>query len=154
MFELNGSYSDVQKTKTKTANRSPFWLPKIGTLVETIEERCVAGLNFENGRKVIFNIALILAATYVLPAPPNIGQAKDGQKGAAATFSPKRRFFPYVQTDTISPFITHHNIFLRSVVLGGRVENIHFSRNSIATSKNIVAACCSLNFDATDLPNS
>ena len=43
MFELNGSYSDVQKTKTKTANRSPFWLPKIGTLVETIEERCKVG---------------------------------------------------------------------------------------------------------------
>ena len=43
MFELNGSYSDVQKTKTKTANRSLFWLPKIGTLVETIEERCRLG---------------------------------------------------------------------------------------------------------------
>ena len=40
MFELNGSYSDVQKTKTKTANRSRFWLPKIGTLDEIIEERC------------------------------------------------------------------------------------------------------------------
>ena len=40
MFELNGSYSDVQKTKTKTANRSRFWLPKVGTLDETIEERC------------------------------------------------------------------------------------------------------------------
>ena len=39
MFELNGSYSDVQKTKTKTANRSRFWLPKIRTLEETIEER-------------------------------------------------------------------------------------------------------------------
>ena len=43
MFELNGSYSDVQKTKTKTANRSRFWLPKVGTLDETIEERCRAG---------------------------------------------------------------------------------------------------------------
>ena len=41
MFELNGSYSDVQKTKTKTANRSRFWLPEIGTLEETIEERCL-----------------------------------------------------------------------------------------------------------------
>ena len=29
MFELNGSYSDVQKTKTKTASRLCFWLPKI-----------------------------------------------------------------------------------------------------------------------------
>ena len=29
MFEPNGSYSDVQKTKTKTANRFCFWLPKI-----------------------------------------------------------------------------------------------------------------------------
>ena len=59
----------------------------------------VAGLNFENGQKVIFNITLILLATYVLPAPPNIGQAKDVQKDAAATFSPKRHFFPtYKQT--------------------------------------------------------
>ena len=40
MFELNGSYSDVQKTITKSANRSRFWLPKIRTLEETIEERC------------------------------------------------------------------------------------------------------------------
>ena len=39
MFELNGSYSDVQKTKKKTANMSRFWLPKVGTLDETIEER-------------------------------------------------------------------------------------------------------------------
>ena len=35
MFELNGSDSDVQKTKT--ANRSRFWLRKICTLEETIE---------------------------------------------------------------------------------------------------------------------
>ena len=40
MFELNASYSDVQKTKTKTANRSRFWLPKNRTLEETIEEGC------------------------------------------------------------------------------------------------------------------
>ena len=44
MFELNGSYSDVQKTKTKTANRSRFWLPKVGTLDETIEERCMESM--------------------------------------------------------------------------------------------------------------
>ena len=31
MFELNGSYSYVQETKTATANRSRFWLPKIRT---------------------------------------------------------------------------------------------------------------------------
>ena len=30
----------LQKTKTKTASRSLFWLPKIRTLKETIEERC------------------------------------------------------------------------------------------------------------------
>ena len=35
MFELN-----VQKTKTKMAIRFPFWLPKICTEDETIEERC------------------------------------------------------------------------------------------------------------------
>ena len=28
MFELNGFYSYVQETKTATANRSRFWLPK------------------------------------------------------------------------------------------------------------------------------
>ena len=38
MFQLNGSFSDVQKTKTKTASSSRFWLPKIYTLEETIEE--------------------------------------------------------------------------------------------------------------------
>ena len=31
MFQLNGSYTDVQKTIAKTANRSRFWLPKIRT---------------------------------------------------------------------------------------------------------------------------
>ena len=40
MFELNSSYSDVQKTKTKTASRLCFWLPKIRTLYETIEKMC------------------------------------------------------------------------------------------------------------------
>ena len=39
-FELNDSYSDVQKTKTKRASRSRFWLPQIRPLEETIEERC------------------------------------------------------------------------------------------------------------------
>ena len=28
-FQLNGSFSDVQKSKTKTTSRSSFWLPKI-----------------------------------------------------------------------------------------------------------------------------
>ena len=46
MFELNGSYSDVQKTITKRANRSRFWLPKIRTLDETIEEGCGGGHMF------------------------------------------------------------------------------------------------------------
>ena len=44
MLELNGSYSDVQKKEKKTANRSRFWLPEIGTLEETIEERCGEGV--------------------------------------------------------------------------------------------------------------
>ena len=34
------SWMVLQKTKTKTASRSLFWLPKIRTLKETIEERC------------------------------------------------------------------------------------------------------------------
>ena len=45
MFELNSSYSNVQKTKTKTASRSCFWLPKIRILDETIEERCARAVS-------------------------------------------------------------------------------------------------------------
>ena len=47
MFELNGSYSDVQKTKMKTASRSCFLLPEIRTLDEIIEERCWVGVTFD-----------------------------------------------------------------------------------------------------------
>ena len=59
MFELNGSYSDVQKTKTKTANRSRFWLPKVGTLDETIEERCQERLKHKS--------SLLLRLTILVP---------------------------------------------------------------------------------------
>ena len=55
MFELNGSYSDVQKTKT--ANRSRFWLPKIGTLDERIEERCLS--SWEQLASLCLNTALV-----------------------------------------------------------------------------------------------
>ena len=44
-------------------------------------------LNFENcGRKVLRNTALFLLATRVLPASPNFGQAKQGQKFVVPTF--------------------------------------------------------------------
>ena len=44
-------------------------------------------LNFENcGRKVLGNTALFLLATRVLPASPNFGQAKQGQKFVVPTF--------------------------------------------------------------------
>ena len=44
-------------------------------------------LNFENcGQKVLGNTALFLLATRVLPASPNFGQAKQGQKFVVPTF--------------------------------------------------------------------
>ena len=50
----------------------------------------MARLNSENyGRKALRNTALVLLATRVLPASPNFGQAKHGQKGPTATFCPK-----------------------------------------------------------------
>ena len=53
-----------------------------------------------------------------------------------------------------SPFTAYHNISLRFRAKGRKVTIIHFSRISIALFQKIVAACCGLNFDATDLPNS
>ena len=40
MLEQNGSYSDVHKTKKENGKQVLFWLLKIRTLEETIEERC------------------------------------------------------------------------------------------------------------------
>ena len=42
------------------------------------------------GRLILRCTTLFLLATCVLPAYPNFGQAKHGQKGSAATFRPKR----------------------------------------------------------------
>ena len=56
MFELNSSYSNVQKTKTKTASRSCFWLPKIHILDETIEERCARAVSRKTPNYVILEI--------------------------------------------------------------------------------------------------
>ena len=41
------------------------------------------------GRLILRCTTLFLMATHVLPASPNFGQAKHGQKGPSATFPPK-----------------------------------------------------------------
>ena len=47
----------------------------------------ISRLKYENcGRKVFRNTALFLLATRVLPASPNFGQAKQGQKFVVPTF--------------------------------------------------------------------
>ena len=58
-------------------------------------------LNFENcGRKVLGNTALFLLATRVLPASPNFGQAKQGQKNSTPPFrdipNPECKRIPWV----------------------------------------------------------
>ena len=49
---------------------------------------------------------------------------------------------------------THPDISFRFRAGGRRLKNFHFSRNSIAARVFFLPACCGLNFDATDLPNS
>ena len=49
---------------------------------------------------------------------------------------------------------THPDISLLFRAGGRRLKNFRFSRNSIAARVFFLPACCGLNFDATDLPNS
>ena len=49
---------------------------------------------------------------------------------------------------------THPDISFRFRAGGRRVKNFRFSGNSIAARVFFLPACCGLNFDATDLPNS
>ena len=115
----------------------------------------MASLKSENsGRKVFCNTALFLLATRVLPASPNFGQAKHGQNGPAATVC---------QQCICCPICGHHfthwthpDISLCFRAGGWRLKKFRFSRNSIAILPHAIflSACCGLNFDATDLPNS
>ena len=93
-----------------------------------------------------------MLATRVLPASPNFGQAKHGQNGPAATDC---------QQCICCPICGHHfthwthpDISFPFRAVGRRLKNFHFSRNSIAARVFFLPACCGLNFDATDLPNS
>ena len=49
---------------------------------------------------------------------------------------------------------THPDISLLFRAGSQRLKNFRFSRNSIAARVFFLPACCGLNFDATDLPNS
>ena len=110
-------------------------------------------LNSENcGRICDSNTALILLATRVLPASPNFGQAKHGQNGPAATDC---------QQCICCPICGHHfthwthpDISLPFRAGGRRLKNFRFSRICVSPWWKSSSACCGLNFDATDLPNS
>ena len=113
----------------------------------------MARLKSENcGWKVLGNIGLFLLATRVLPASPNFGQAKHGQNGPTATVCQQCICCPICEHHFTRR--THPNISLRFRAGGRRVKNFRFSRNSIAARDFFLPACCGLNFDATDLPNS
>ena len=70
----------------------------------------------------------------------------------------KRPFFPPCRNWPICEHHftrwTHPDISLPFRAGGRRLKNFRFSRNSIAARVFFLPACCGLNFDATDLPNS
>ena len=113
----------------------------------------MARLNSENcGRICDCNTSLFLLATRILPASPNFGQAKHGQNGPAATDCQQCICCPICGHHFTHR--THTDISFRFRPGGRRLKNFHFSRNSIAARVFFLPACCGLNFDATDLPNS
>ena len=106
----------------------------------------------ENISNHFSNTALFLLATRVLPAYPNFGQAKHDQNGPAATFCQQGICCPIWEHHFTN--WTHHDISLPHWAGGRRVKNFSFSRNYIAARVFFLPACCGLNFEATDLPNS
>ena len=102
--------------------------------------------------QTVQNTALFLLATRVLPASPNFGQAKHGQNGPAATVCQQGICCPICEHHFTR--WTHPDISLPFRAVVRRLKNFHFSRNSIAARVFFLPACCGLNFDATDLPNS
>ena len=113
----------------------------------------MARLNLENcGRKVLGDTALFLLATRVLPASPNFGQAKHGQNGPAATVCQQCICCPICEHHFTH--WTHPDISLRFRAGGQRLKNFRFSRICVTPWWKSSSACCGLNFDATDLPNS
>jgi len=83
---------------------------------------------------------------------PAFGQAKHGQNDPAATVCQQGICCPICEHHFTC--WTHPDISLRFRGGGRRVKNFRFSRNSIAARDFFLPACCGLNFDATDLPNS
>ena len=83
---------------------------------------------------------------------PNFGQAKHSQNGPAATVC---------QQCICCPICGHHfthwthpDISLPFRAGGRRLKNFRFSRICVTPWWKSSSACCGLNFDATDLPNS
>ena len=103
-------------------------------------------------RPAFWNTALFLLATRVLPASPNFGQAKHGQNGPAATFCQQGICCPICKHHFTH--WTHPDISLRFRAGGQREENFNFSQICMFARKHLLAACCGLNFNSTDLSHS
>ena len=107
----------------------------------------------QNCGLIIFrSTALFLLATHVLPASPNFRQAKHGQNGPAATVCQQGICCPICEHHFTH--WTHPDISLSFQAGGRRVKKFSFSRICVAACDFFLPACCGLNFDATDLPNS
>ena len=110
-------------------------------------------LVFENcGRICDCNTSLFLLATRISPASPNFGQAKHGQNGPAATVCQQCICCPICEHHFTHG--THPDISLPFRAGGRRLKNFSFSRICMSLWWKSSSACCGLNFDATDLPNS
>ena len=103
------------------------------------------------GRLIFGNTALFLLATRVLPASPNFGQAKHGQKGPAATFRPKGVCSPMC-TGLFTFYSPSHYPSSLSSWRPKSKKFPFFTNFHFPLVKNFVA-CYRFNFDAFDLPH-
>merc|ERR1712115_662496 len=113
----------------------------------------ISRLKYENcGRKVFRNTALFLLATRVLPASPNFGQAKQGQKFVVPTF---HIHFLNPECVTIPWVLAPKNFPIENFRVRSDLQKVSlFHEFSCPLGKKKPSACCGLNFDATDLPHS
>ena len=113
---------------------------------------CVLKLNFDNfGRYIYFGHIIILLTERIWSPSTDYKRPKQGQNCPPANVRP---------CGVCSPMYTGLFIFYGpSQYLSSFPSNWPKSRNfftnfSCRPLKNFGAACCGLNFDATDLPNS
>ena len=79
-------------------------------------------------------------------------QAKHGQNGPTATVCQQGICCPICEHHFTH--WTHPDISLPFRAGGRRLKNFRFSRICMSAREFFLSACCGLNFDATDLPNS